>query len=399
MRDGRHALESAERCIYECGAASDRSYWGVDMKQFRAFALAALAVFATTGPLRAQSADQGSTSTFPLAPYERLVAFSNGCNIVLMPDEDGSYYSESRWYGGCRAGLADGVGYTIYDGQYSDGKYNRLKMHLGRAIAYDIAPTMPQNSVTISRGPGRNSSEMVSVDERPVRQPWEKAGESVLDRNGKTATSIVAQYRSADDQQQHFDRVYVIKASCPIPYIGSMEKSLASDYNSKKLDATARARLVPVCTKAVSRAESEGILNNSSSISSIYSFERVDYGYFFLVYSEQTVTQRKGNQTGYFDGNYTATISAAALCPAVTTLSGCEPVWRAMQAPFIAKRDALQAITKQVAATDAADREHRAAAWQERLAQYVAKLAAEAPDYAKPPSPQIDLPAVGRKKP
>lgn len=370
-------------------------------------ALASITLVATAGPAQqAGTAARASASALPLAPYERLVPYKNGCNAILRTGETiDETTRQTRWLGACRFGLADGPGLLSYEGPYSDGKYYPQRMRFGRAIDTALVATY----VTLPRGPGHDAFEQVMVASE-IKRGAPSFG-SVLDPYGKFAPDILSRSQRSDDAEQAVDIHWIVKMVCPTPYHTTMDAELASNGVGVPFDAPQRALVIPVCNKAIARLKAEGHVSGGSWSWGSDPFGSVDYGYFFVTYIEHQVSPRRGVDYDLMAGAKTRQYTDVALCPQITSLAGCEAVWRRLQAPFIAKRDALMAAAPRARADDLADLARRAApleaALRRQIATIVARYAARdtvAPRPAAPlpprarPTPAKPVPSKGKRQ-
>lgn len=329
-----------------------------------------------------------------LGPDERLVRYRNGCNGIFYAWERAAETQQTSWFGNCRAGLADGSGLLLYQAPNTADNYVPVTMRLGRpAMFYDVT-SEGMRTVSLMRAPGREAYEAIAIATPFVRARDSTA--SAFDaRSGEGALFILAQAIRQDSTRYATDRLWAERRQCPANPDQSVSSQLAGENYAFRpaLTPAQRARVVPICTAAWNRLRAEGRAPASFSFSSGLPFDAVDYGYYFVVYLEHTVaplagqSQPAANPSAPEPPRYTD----IALCPQITALAGCEPVWQALLAPFISRRDALKAIGPGLQAEAEADRTRRfhslVAAEKTRLMAAATRVAAA----YRPPSP---LPAA-----
>ena len=93
-------------------------------------------------PAAAQASVNAVPSNLPLERYECIVPYRNGCNAIVRLGETAPD-SATRWYGGCRFGLAHGPGiyrmdWTI-DGVHSFA-ISQVDMYYGRSQGPSRSP-------------------------------------------------------------------------------------------------------------------------------------------------------------------------------------------------------------------------------------------------------------------
>ncbi|HMJ06805.1 MAG TPA: hypothetical protein VK474_11160 [Chthoniobacterales bacterium] len=310
--------------------------------------------------------------------------FRNGCNSIVRLGESAPDPG-TRWYGGCRFGLAHGNGvyrmdWTI-DG-VSSSAASPVQMYYGRSQGPPKpggSPKPDADSVTLARGAGHDIHEWEMVSnalDADVQAP-----------NGKYESSILAMSTQADDVASTQDVVWIVKYDCS--KYSSLEEDLAHQY--LPLNRAQIAIIAPICRQALSRLKAErgGDAADQSS-----PFDYTNYGYYFLVYSSRDVTPRKGND--YDTSAAASTKNNIQLCPQPTTLAGCETLWRARQQPIRARRDALIANYDGYLAADYAARQAKFRLLEEALRAKVQAYAAEPrPAAAIVPA---DTPAPRKKK-
>lgn len=302
-------------------------------------------------PVRSAALDSVTGLTIPLLSYESVVPLADGCQVILPNTSDPKYYRTMYWSGGCRFGLAHGPGYWYDTGEYSTKKYYPMTYRYGHALP------APRFESSFPRGPGRDASEYISFSD--PRHPGD-SDKDILERNGEFAIMIIASQFIEKDLSRDFYMVRIFKHSCP-EY--DVAKSLSEPTIGVTLTSAQQKLLLPMCNAAVARLKAQGADD----------FDKVDYGYYYVVYKELDVSPREG----YGYGAATSDISSdATLCPNLTTIVGCEAVWEPMRASLIARRNALSASWSKVMAADAGDLERRFAPLEAALRRKLAARAA-----------------------
>lgn len=333
----------------------------------------------------AQAGGSAVPSDLPLERYERIVPFRNGCNAILRLGELDPVF-ETRWYGGCRFGLAHGPGIYrtgwTFNGVQSVSIYP-LRMYYGRAEG----PPKPGgslkpgvNSVALARGVGHDFHEFHVVDDT--------LDATVQEPNGKFAPDVVAMSTRSDDVGFTQEAVWVTKNNCPT--YGTLEKALADQF--LPLNRAQIAIIAPICRQALSRLKAE---RRDGGIGQSSPFDDANYGYYFMVYSSRDTRPRKGN-----DYDISANVESKfdiQLCPQPTSLTGCEGLWRARQQPFRAKRDALAANYDRLLALDYASREAGFRPLEDALRAKIRAYASRTGRAARASS-SADVPAPRRSK-
>lgn len=355
------------------------------MKRFlAALSVASVALGAVTAFVAHEARAQNTQSPPPVAPRaapsvpaslanyltsgEQLVRFRNGCNMILYAGEAIDTITQSSWFGKCVAGLADGPGLISYGGASADGKYYPLTMRLGRQSESPDANQGPTRIVRLPRDPGREESETV-LTRRPFVNDPPASDAKVTDPKGVAALFILATVDRRDNSRSEDDSLWVVKRICPASSARSMDAEFSQLSDAPSLSPTQRAKVIPICKAALDRLKSEGRLPGSPGggglsgvMSSGVGFKAVDYGYYFVVFIRHDIRPLLSN--GAY-ANYDPKTwpppqySDVSLCPQVTTLAGCEPIWQALLAPFVAKQDAFQAARIKAQAAGEADRERR----------------------------------------
>jgi hypothetical protein len=311
----------------------------------------------------------------PLLSHEIVVRFKNGCSAIVPNDQSAPYYSTTYWYGGCRSGLADGPGYTYYEGEYSTKTFTPVTYRWGHALP---APTMSAAawgaSILLPRGAGRDVQETIWLWDPNSREPYSGMAELTV-RNGDFAVPVVAQRILAGDNQQDTFNLRIMKNPCPDNlYSTSIAERLAEPTVGVTLSNAQQKTLVPICKAAIARLKSEGVVRgNDTTEWPSDPFDRVDYGYYFVVYEEHGIGLRQGNSYGAYTKE---TVSNVTLCPTPTSLNGCEPVWQRMLAPYVARRDEIVSGWAATMAADAADLERRFAPLDAAFRRMIAARAA-----------------------
>ena len=136
---------------------SSRHAFAASTKSGVGFALTVLCTGLAPSPAVGQAGRNPGADQIPLERYERIVQYKNGCNAIVRLGETAPD-SQTRWYGGCRFGLAHGKGiyrldWTI-DGLHSFAT-SPVQMYYGRWQG----PPEPggslkpgAKSITLSRG-------------------------------------------------------------------------------------------------------------------------------------------------------------------------------------------------------------------------------------------------------
>ena len=310
------------------------------------------AAVAMVAPASAQTApiEPVTGLPIPLLSYEIIVNFKNGCSAIVPNDSSAPYYSSTNWYGGCRASLADGAGYIYYDIKDVPKAFTPTTFRWG----HPMPPASPGTAdyVRLPRGPGRDAAETISLGDPNVPEKYSTG--QLTDRNGAFVPAVIAsRYLDGDTRQ---DAVLLRMMKNPCPSIYKVEKELTMPTVNVALTSAQQQKLLPICQAAIARLRAEGVVKGERVYWPSDPFSKVDYGYYFIVYEERSVSPRQGNSYGASTND---TVSNATLCPNPTTLVGCEVVWRKMMAPLVARRDAIVSGWAATQAADAADLERR----------------------------------------
>lgn len=325
-----------------CKSWSDRMRWIAGL----ALGAAVPWWFVTAAPSAASAASAAAVSAdpaVPLEPYERIVQMRNGCGRIVHPGEVSD--PELHWIGGCRFGLIHGAGLT----QSSvAGKlyFGALKAHYGRAVPERWRDEM---RLALPRGPGRESSALVIVKK--------SLDGAIRATTGAAASQILAMSVDGGPDHAIYDTLWIYKAACPIPSSLSIDEQLKTVGAGIPLSAADRNILIPICEQAVERLKSENRVSGPAHSWPFSPFEKVEYGYFYVLFSEHNIAPLKDNQ--YQLGPGTRVLSDVRLCPRPTSVLGCDLLWRQAQQPFIAKYTALSASFDRLAAADMAARSAR----------------------------------------
>ncbi len=292
----------------------------------------------------APAASSSRDPAVPIEPYERIVPMANGCSRILHPGED--FEPDRHWIGGCRFGLIHGPGLTQ---SLVDGKlyFGRLKAHYGRVVPERSRDEM---RLSLPRGPGRESSGFVTV--------MKSLDDAIRATTGIAAFQVLAM--SIDGGRDHavYDTLWIYKAACPIPSLSSpLDEQLKMVGAGVPMSAADRHILTPLCEQAIERLKSEQRVSGPVHTWPPSPFEKAQYGYFYVIYSEQKIAPLKDNQYQLDTG--ARVISDVRLCPRSNSVLGCDIIWRAAQQPFIDKYKAMSASFDRLAAADRAARSVR----------------------------------------
>lgn len=323
----------------------------------------------TTSAIAPQAAvsESASVATY-LKAGEQLVRFNNGCSMILYEGESIATMQQASWFGRCAAGLVDGPGLILYGGQRADGKYYPSTMRLGRPSVSTVASQGSTRIVRRPRVPGSEESESILTHRAFVEDP-PASGPKITDRNGVPASFVMTTVDRRNSARSEVDSLWVEKRICPESTTQSIDASLAQAERWAILEPAQRAKVVSVCKAALDRLKSEGRASNPSASGALFGgliggtgFKAVDYGYYFIVFLRHDARPlTTGGAYANYDPNTwpPPQYSNVSLCPQVTTLAGCEPVWQALLTPFTDKQDAYQAATAKAQAEGEADRRLR----------------------------------------
>jgi hypothetical protein len=314
-------------------------------------ALAALVLLTAPLPVFAQQAATGPSARpvdaftglpLPVLEGEQMVRLKDGCNQIVdtaLTAEQRNAMSQWRWYGACKAGLADGPGYLRLEAPNATGeaaKFWPQSLRFGRSIRKPAPPPEKMDYVFYHRGPLHDAEWYFRIKGSPAAAVEEdrKLGPglgNVLDRTGEPASLILAHADRKDDAQAVTEMLWVRKVPCPsvAGYGITIAGTLAE---SKLLNAQQQKLLLPYCEKAYAALKAQ--------FSDSYpGFDRVNYGYYFLVLVSREVWSAGvgGAPPTSMTDNKDVTI-----CPVLLDVNSCEPIWRPMLARVIAMRDAEQ---------------------------------------------------------
>lgn len=329
--------------------------------------LAAQAGGAGTAPSTAFT-DSLTELPVSLLPGERYIRLSDGCGLMVRPGDynytlDGRKY---RWIGACRFGLIHGGGLLDYIPDPGAKVYpkaatimegpGRGRYYYGRMVAHYTA-----GYAHLPPSPEQPQLRYVSVNEvKPLdaeRRAWYRRYDlderfSVFSQWGLNTYEVFGhdvQNAAVGSTQR---RLELARTPCKVD-LRDRRYRLADDVlGHLSGDAAARAkflrsdlsRLRSFCQAALARrvAELGGATPSAHAL-----FDEVNYGYVFAVQEVRYVTDAANNITVYTD--------SLELCPQMTDITSCEPLWRAAQARYQAEVDALRPqVIAQRAATIAA---------------------------------------------
>ena len=357
-----------------------------------ASALAVIAGLALVGALPANAQDAGSGPIdpgtgmrLPLLPGERLVPFKNGCNVVMDAYDNPAldkYYGESLWLGACRFGLADGPGYYISESTNVPRKAIQVRYRFGQG---PLSARAIRDAEVLAWKPGSvfTTSGSINVTSTIKRNEYMKDMPSLLDNTSTYAVNIVAADREKDDAREVTKTLWIRRENCPwLLFSDTMAKKLSTISMDAPLTPAQVRLLTPFCQAAFDRAKAEGRLNGDPMTWN-NPFEKNTYGYFFVVLNERGLSVNQGDRNQYVYQQIPASnrYSDVTLCPALTSLASCEPVWKALQAPYRARLEEVRAKLEQQARAADADRERRfaplVAAWREKVGAQAAAYSAQ----------------------
>jgi hypothetical protein len=349
---------------------------------------AALALAPATAPAQqANPVDPVSGLPIPLLPGEMAFRFKNGCSVIAAPEQveatrKAGGVSKTSWYGACKFGLADGPGYLFTEG--TDYKAIGLKSPYQAATAHfglfgSVGKRAGDDTDYAIDRSADGASESVDAKDGLVPPPGSfreklETFASVLERNGKFGDLILASHTRTTGARSDSDYLRIQKIACPSTGSSKIEKSLASVGAGVPLSAAQIKTLVPFCKLAVARLKQEGRVSEWWDY--FQAFEKVDYGYFFLLVVERDarMTAADGTVT-YIELPPEQKYSGVTLCPQPGDLASCEPLWRAMQQPYIQRRTEIREQARQAEIAATLDRERRFAPLDAVLKQKIAALA------------------------
>lgn len=343
------------------------------------FVAAAPALAQETAPV-----DPVSGLRLPLLPGEVVFRLRGGCGAVVPPDQvevtKKAGLDKTTWYGACKFGLVDGQGYFFTEGlDYRaigwTTPYQAANAHLGRILAASTSGDKDSARLSVSLGGGVGES--VSAVEGLVPPPGSfrermESFASVLERNGKFGTLILAsRYRTVSGRTDS-DYLRIDKAACPLVEPAKIASSVATVGAGVPLNAAQIKAVVSFCTVAINRLKQEGRVSGNSAWWDFQAFEKVDYGYFFVIFVDRDARMTAADNTvTLIEIPPKQRYSDVTLCPQLASLASCEPVWRALQQPYIQRRQEVRELISSAERAAIMERERRFAPLNAALKQKI----------------------------
>lgn len=332
------------------------------MSNFVRAALCALVALGAAGPAATAQetpVDPVTGMAIPMLPGQFYVKSPSGCWMIT--DEALSYgLNAYQFTGSCTFGVVNGLGLRgPIQNEFHPQPVASHEQIPFRAYLGEVPGFWSQWDIYAPRTSTHPMLETMNLNHRTI-----EPSSPILQPKAEDTAQSMTLYISWKDRVQTVQDMQIRKQICPSQsyynrYLSrrEMQEQIAYDGSLPKAE---QPRLVEFCWKQLTRLQRES--------GGRLTFQDLSYGFY---YSAATYTSY---YTIAVDGRQQIgqkLLQNTKSCPDLATLTGCEPVWQPMLAPFVARFDDLKKQEAALMVQHRAEQEQRfaplAKAWRDKV--------------------------------